>query len=167
MALDRLPKIDVQDGPGAKNLDYRTLRQAGLVKFYRKTCVPSQRKFKKIRQYVEEMEGQVIDALGGPDLVTPQKEILIKVAMRALQVALLLELYINKEGAVRKDLLDKGIVEIQPALEKTVTFYNSCRLNLMAVGLDAVKADEVLTLAKYTALEDQGAKGDGGNNGLD
>ncbi len=102
----------------------------------------------------------------GPEFVTPQKEIIPKTALRALQVALIVELYINQEGPIRKDLLERGIVDLQPALEKIASFYNACRLNLVAIGLEARKADEIISLDSYLkASEKPPVKAAAGGNG--
>jgi hypothetical protein len=139
------PKVD------EKAPDAGVLREAKLLRWTKRVSVPSRRQFRKIRAYVDEAERKVIDSLGGPAVVSPQRQIILKAGMRALQVCLLIELYINREGPIRKDLLERGVVDLQPALDKTVTFYNSCRLNLLAIGLEERKADEVLDLGRYIA----------------
>ena len=146
-----------------ENMDKKPIERARLMKWFRKSFVPSRRRVRALLRYIEETEARVIDALGGPDVITPQKEIIVKAAMRALQVALIVELYINQEGPIRKDLLERGVVDLQPALEKIVSFYNAARLNLVAVGLGAHKADEILTFDKYVikASAEKKTEGDG------
>jgi hypothetical protein len=141
----------VQVEAGLASVDKRQLAEARLGKFFRKSCTPSRRRVRAMVKYIETTERRVIDALGGPEVITPQKEIILKAAMWALQVAIIVELYINQEGPIRKDLLERGIVDLQPALEKIVSFYNAARLNLVAIGLEARRADAETRVGQKTA----------------
>ena len=96
------------------------------------------------------MEKGLIEDLGGPSELTAAKEILIKGTVEAYGVLFLAIMYCKKEGILRPDLLEKGVVSLQPVLgQQFLAFLNTCRQNLVALGLDKKKADEAFDLGKY------------------
>lgn len=111
---------------------------------------PSIRGYKRLQKYLEGMERILIDDQGGSSEITGAKEILIKGTVEAFGVFFLAIMYCKKEGILRPDLLEKGIVSLQPVLgNQFIAFMNTIRQNLVALGLEKKKADEVLDLKKY------------------
>jgi len=125
---------------------------------------PSIRGYKKLQQYLENMERDLIDLQGGPEKLTAAKEILIKATIEAYGVLLLASMYCKRDGILRPDLLKKGIVELQPVLGKQfLSFLNVLRQNLVVLGINKEQTDEVLDLQtyirqKYEKKEDDNAK---------
>lgn len=118
----------------------------GLTPWIKQGQLPSGRGMAKIKKHLADIQDRLIDSLGGVKEITPQQEILAHSTIKGLGVMLLVELYINKEGPIRKDLLRRGIVELQPVLGKSyVAFLNSIRQNLLALGLDRKQAETILT----------------------
>lgn len=110
---------------------------------------PSIRGYKKLQKYLEDMEKNLIEDLGGLSELTAAKEILIKGTVEAYGVLFLATMYCKKEGILRPDLLKKGIVSLQPVLgNQFLAFLNTCRQNLTALGLDRKQAEET-SLAEY------------------
>ena len=119
---------------------------------------PSIRGYRKLQQYLRDMEKNLIELQGGPEKLTAAKEILIKATIEAYGVLLLASIYCKREGIIRPDMLKKGIVELQPVLGRQfLAFLNTLRQNLLALGLDSKKADEALDLKTYVA-ETYGSK---------
>ncbi|MBN2243108.1 MAG: hypothetical protein JW793_10490 [Acidobacteria bacterium] len=86
----------------------------------------------------------------GADGATAAKEILIKSTVEAFGVILLAAMFCKREGVIRPDLARHGVIELQPVLGKQfLAFLNSIRQNLVALGLDRKKADDVLDLGRY------------------
>jgi len=128
---------------------------------------PSVRGYRKLQKYLQGMEGALIDMQGGCENLTPAKEILIKGTIEAYGVILLASVYCKREGILRPDLLKKGVVELQPVMGKQfLSFLNTLRQNLLALGLDSKKADKVLTpweLAKKVEEKERGKKNEQDN----
>jgi len=133
-------------------------RHGGYLWLKERKIHPSIRGHKKIQKYLADLERDLINDLGGSEQLTAAKEILIKTVIEAYGFVLLSSMYCKKEGILRSDLLEKGIVELQPVLGKQfLAFMNSCRQSLMALGLDKRQVDKVLTpweLAKKVEEED-------------
>jgi hypothetical protein len=144
--------------PALTTFDEKTVKRARLAEFLAKQERPSVRQLRKIRRQLMQTEARIVDALGGPDDISPQKEALISVAMKALSIAHLIELYLNKHGAIRPDELKRGVVDVQPALEKSLRFYSEARQSLTAVGLERKKIDEAMNFGRYIELKKEGEK---------
>ena len=111
---------------------------------------PSVRGYKKLQQYLKDIERDLIELQGGPEKITVAKEILIKGTIEAYGVLLLASIYCKREGILRPDLLEKGIVELQPVLGRQfLAFLNTLRQNLVALGLEKAEAEEVFDLHEY------------------
>lgn len=140
------------------NFDDKTLKRARLTEFLAKQERPSVRRLRGIRRKLMQTEARIVDALGGPDDISPQKEALVAVAMKALSIAYLIELYCNRHGVIRPDDLERGVVDVQPALEKSLRFYSEARQSLTAAGLERKKIDETLNLGRYVEIKERGEK---------
>lgn len=145
--------------------------KTGVYKWVKSGQMPTGRGFEKVKRCIRDVQVRLIDALGGPEKITPQQEILVQGTIKALGVCFLVELYINKEGPVVKHLLKRGIVELQPCLGKSyATFLNVIRQNTLALGLDRKQTDDVLDLGKYIEVHDAKAaeslKGKGKGSGV-
>jgi len=117
---------------------------------------PSIRGYKKLQKYLQDMERELIDMQGGPGKLTPAKEILIKSVIEAYGVLFLASMYVKKEGVLRPDMLDKGVVELQPVLGKQfLAIINTLRQNLVALGLEKKEAEEVFDLQTYLKQKDK------------
>ena len=98
--------------PALTTFDEETVKRARLAEFLAKQERPSVRQLRKIRRQIMQTEARIVDALGGPDDISPQKEALVSVAMKALSIAHLIEPYINGQGAIRPDDLERASLEI-------------------------------------------------------
>ena len=120
---------------------------------------PSIRGHRKLQQYLEKIEAELIEDQGGPGELTAAKEILIKSVIEAYGVILLASMYCSKEGILRPDKAKEGIVELQPVMgSQLLAFMNTIRQNLLALGLDRRDAEKVLNLGAY--LEAKGKEKD-------
>ena len=118
---------------------------------------PSIRGHKKLQRYLEDMESQLKDMQGGS--MTAAKQILIKSTIEAYGVILLASVYCKEAGILRPDKKKEGVIELQPVLGKQfLAFMNTIRQNLLALGLDKVEAEEVLSLETYIKQRDAEGK---------
>lgn len=119
---------------------------------------PSIRGHKKLERYLIELEKDLIKQVGE---LTPAKEILIKSTLEAFGVFILASVYCKKHGVLRPDCLSQGVIELQPVLGKQfLAFLNTLRQNLVALGLDRQKAEEIIDLRTYIEIkENQNGKG--------
>jgi hypothetical protein len=116
---------------------------------------PSVRGYKRLKRYLRDMEKGLFEMQGAPDKVTPAKEILIKATIEAYGVLLLASIFCREHGVVRPDRLSEGVVELQPVMgHQFLAFMNTCRQNLITLGMDSHKTDEILDLGKYIELKD-------------
>jgi len=114
---------------------------------------PSIRGHKKLQRYLEDMESQLKDMQGGS--MTAAKQILIKSTVEAYGVILLASVYCKEAGILRPDKKKEGVIELQPVLGKQfLAFMNTIRQNLLALGLDKIEAEEVLSLETYIKQRD-------------
>jgi len=122
---------------------------------------PSIRGHRKLQKYLEDMEADLINSLGGPKKVTAGQEILIKGTIEAYGVILLASMYCKKEGILRPDMAEKGVIELQPVLGKQLlSFLNTVRLNLITLNLTQGKSEDVVSLREYVE-KTYGGKGQG------
>ena len=144
----------------------KKIPRTGVVPWVRDGTLPKGRGSWRLKKFIRDLERNLFDSLGGLENITPQREILARTTIRAVGVLLLAERYIEKHGPLRKDLLNKGILELQPVLGKSyIAFVNTIRQNLLALGLDRVKAEEVMSLADVIEEFDEKkaeAEGQGG-----
>jgi hypothetical protein len=98
--------------------------------------------------------------------MTAGREILIKSTVEAFGVVLLAAMFCKREGIIRPDSARHGVIELQPVLGKQfLAFMNSIRQNLVVLGLDRRRADDVLDLGRYLeskAAAERGATVDKG-----
>ena len=116
---------------------------------------PSVRGYKRLKRYLREMERSLYEMQGGPGKVTPAREILIKATIEAYGVLLLASIFCREHGVVRPDRLSEGVVELQPVMgHQFIAFMNTCRQNLITLGMDSHKTDEILDLGRYIEIKD-------------
>ena len=94
--------------------------------------MPSGRGYTKVKQYVDELEESLIQELGGHERTTPQQRILLESVLKAYQIQVLIELWINKVGPIdAKKFNVKKELNLHPILGKSyLSFQNSVRLGL-------------------------------------
>jgi len=133
----------------------RKVKHGGYLWLKEKRIHPSIRGHEKLQKYLNNLEKDLINDLGGPEQLTAAKEIMIKTVVEAYGFVLLSSMYCKKEGILRPDLLKRGIVELQPVLGKQfLAFMNSCRQSLVALGLER-KAEEVIDIQTYIKQFDE------------
>jgi len=129
---------------------------------------PSVRGHRRLQRYLKDLRRDLIEQLGGPEAITPAQEALIESTIQALGVQLLAGAYCQRFSILRPDLARRGILEFQPVLGKSLLAYiNTVRQNLIALGLERRKADEVLNLGRYIAEKYGPAQGGKGEEGPD
>jgi hypothetical protein len=115
---------------------------------------PSIRGYKKIQQYLVDLEKQLIDESGGAANLTAAREILIRSTIRAYGVVMLAELYASRYSVIRPDQAKHGVLALQPMLEHGYTgILAQIRANLSILGLDKREPEEV-----FLTIEQLGAK---------
>ena len=115
---------------------------------------------KRLRRYLADLEHGLIEMQGGQDKITPAREILIKTTIEAYGVLLLASIFCREHGVVRPDRLSEGVVELQPVMgHQFLAFMNTCRQNLVTLGMDTHKADEILDLGRYIEAKDNERSG--------
>jgi len=115
---------------------------------------PSIRGYRRIRKYLRQVQGDLIQSLGGNERVTPQQRLLIDSSIRMLGVILLGWSFIERAGPMRPDSLANGILEFQPVVSKElIAASNVLRQNLIALGLESKAADEIWDLRHYLELK--------------
>ena len=98
----------------------------------------------------------------GPRL-TIQRQLLISQVCRCEAQIRLIESYLHKSGIVRGDQLAKHIVELQPCLSTSyISFMNTQRVAIMALGLEVEKAEAILTPYEVVEKEKIAGKTPGG-----
>jgi hypothetical protein len=100
--------------------------------------------------------------IGEAGEITVKKLLLIDQVIRLQSLILMTDFYLRKTGILDPHAFRSGIVMFQPAVEKTlISFMNTQRLTLAALGLGKEKQDEILSLGKYIEQKD-GEKGKAG-----
>jgi len=114
----------------------------------------------RIRQYLQDCrDGLVRDVAGSEDQLTEQQRILIDRIISRLSICRLIEIYIEKYGAFRRDRLKRQkILELEPALgQNYLAFSNSIDRALNLLGIEKREVTgKILTpaeLAKVVDLE--------------
>lgn len=105
-----------------------------------------------LRRYLQDCrDGLVQDVAGSEDRLTEQQRIMIDRIISRLSICRLIEVYIEKYGAFRRDKLKRyKILELEPALGLNyLAFSNSIDRALVALGLNKKQSDEALDLGKY------------------
>lgn len=108
--------------------------------------------YPQLRRYLEDARtGLIRDVAGTEDQLSEQQRILIDRIISRLSICRLIEIYIEKYGAFRRDRLKRfQVLELEPALgQNYLAFSNSIDRALIALGLNKKKADEVLDLGRY------------------
>jgi len=121
----------------------------------------------RIRRYLQDCrDGLVRDVAGSEDRLTEQQRILIDRIISKLSICRLIEAYIEKYGAFRRDKLKRfQVLELEPALgQNYLAFSNAIDRALSLLGIEKKKADEALDLDKYIEMKDKKTK-EGENNG--
>jgi len=127
------------------------------------------KKHPRIRRYLEETrEGLVRDVAGREEDLSEQQRILIDRIINKLSIMRLIEVYIEKYGAFRRDRLRKHqVLELEPALgQNYLAFSNSVDRAIKILGISKRKVDAI-DVHTYMELKDQeeqasngGEKGD-------
>jgi hypothetical protein len=104
--------------------------------------------YPKLRRYLEDCRaGLVQDVAGTEDQLSEQQRIMIDRIISRLSICRLIEIYIEKYGAFRRDRLKRfQVLELEPALgQNYLAFSNSIDRALIALGLNHKKAETILT----------------------
>jgi len=105
-----------------------------------------------ILQYLRDCRaGLVRDIAGSESLLSEQQRILIDRIISKLSICRLIEAYIEKFGAFRRDRLKKEkVLELEPALGiNYLAFSNSIDRALSLLGIDKKKGDGILDVQAY------------------
>jgi hypothetical protein len=134
----------------------KKIPRTGVVPWIRDGTLPKGRGSWRLKKFVRDLEKRLFDSLGGLENCTPQQEILARTTIRALGVLLLAERFIEKHGPLRKDLFDKGILDLQPVLGKSyIAYMNTIRQNLLALGLERRELESEMSLADVIREHDE------------
>jgi len=108
----------------------------------------------RLRQYLEDTRiGLIQDVAGSEDQLSEQQRIMIDRIISRLSICRLIEIYIEKYGAFRRDRLKRfQVLELEPALgQNYLAFSNSIDRCLIALGLNKKQSSEILDLGRYVA----------------
>jgi hypothetical protein len=122
----------------------------------------------RLREYLQDSrDGLIQDVAGAEDALSEQQRIMIDRIISRLSICRLIEIYIEKYGAFRRDQIKRHkILELEPALgQNYLAFSNSIDRALIALGLNKKAASEVLDLGRYIELKDQAKAKAGGKAG--
>jgi len=99
-----------------------------------------------------ELRTSLVDSVGE---MSTQKEILVDRVVSLEGLIRLTELYLRQAGIVRPDSFKRGLIHVQPSLERWyLGALNSQRLSLQALGLDK-KPEPVPTFAEIVKRIDE------------
>lgn len=101
--------------------------------------------------------GLVKDVAGGEKDLTEQQRIMIDRIISRLAVCRIIELYVERYGAFRRDRVEKDkVLELEPCLGVNyLAFSNSIDRALTALGLDRRKSIAPLDLGRYIEAKDK------------
>lgn len=134
----------------------------GVTRYLATGKLPSIRGKKAIQKHLEEIRS-------GIEEMTPRmnakKRILISQIVRTEGVLQAIELYIQRAGIIdEKKFISKKMIMLQPCFNSYLSFLNSQRLAIMALGLEG-QAEKIITLDEIVAEHDQKEKTKGGKSG--
>ena len=113
----------------------------------------------RLRQYLEDTRaGLIRDVAGSEEELSEQQRIMINRIVSRLSICRLIEIYIEKYGAFRRDKLKRfQVLELEPALgQNYLAFSNSIDRAIIALGLSRKKASTIL--APYEVIEQEEAR---------
>jgi len=152
MARDELERLGKAGKPGHITHGIHSWLRSGKVN-------PSVRGHRRIQRYLREIKSDLIRDLGGPENLTAAKEVLVEATIQAYGVLLLAGAYTQRYSILDPVRARRGILELQPVLgHQYIAFLNCIRQNLMALGLDKRKTEEVLTPYEVIAREEREAE---------
>jgi len=124
-----MPKGVYKRKPANKNVTH------GIGTFLRsKKINPSIRGYKKLQEYLLQMENTLILEQCDPGMLTAREEILIKGLVEAYGVMLLGSMFVKKYGVLSPSKAKQGELEFQHILGKSmVAFQNTIRQNVLAL----------------------------------
>lgn len=105
-----------------------------------------------LRRYLLDCrDGLIRDVAGTEEQLSEQQRIMIDRIVSRLAICRLIEVYVERHGAFRRDRLKKDqILELEPALGTNyLAFSNSIDRALIALGLERKKVDDALDLKTY------------------
>ena len=113
-----------------------------------------------IREYPEVVrltrdwwDGMVAD-LGGPAALTTAQEVLLSRVISKVQTAALIEIWLGKHGILRRDSLDRKLLEAEPIVATWLSINNAIRADLQLLGIKRVEtADPEPSLLAYIAAK--------------
>jgi hypothetical protein len=118
------------------------------------------KQYPRLRRYLEDCRaGLVKDVAGSEDELSESQRIMIDRIISRLSICRLIEIYIEKYGAFRRDQLrDSKVLELEPALgQNYLAFSNSIDRALIALGLNKKQSSEVL--APYEIIDEEAKQG--------
>ena len=147
MSQNARKRPETPDGPWKVKHGIVTWLKSGQVN-------PSIRGFRRIQRYLREIKRDLVADLGGPERLTAAQEILVEGTIQAYGVLLLAGAYTSKHSILRPDAIARGIIELQPVLGKQyIAFLNVIRMNLVVLGLDRKKGDDLTPEALRGLIE--------------
>ena len=109
--------------------------------------VPRIRGIRQLKRELEELRKRLEENI--QDL-NPKKELLVNQVIRTETQIRLIELFLRKHGILRPDKYRKGILELHPSLASSyLSFLNVQKNALLNLGIDEVKAAEILDVRAY------------------
>lgn len=118
--------------------------------------VPKIRGIKRLNRELEKLRDELESNV--PE-ITPQKALLISQVVRSELQIRLIEIYTGKYGVLKPDQFRKNCLELHPALANSyLSFLNSQRAALQALGIGKEEAKDVIDVRSYAAEKYGGKK---------
>lgn len=120
---------------------------------------PTIRGFKQLRKHIRDTKMALIDDQGGMENMSAAKEMLMNATIEAYGFILIAAAYCKDAGVIRPDLAKENIIELQPVLGKQyLAFANTIRHNLLALGLDKKRTENVIKIEEIKTEFKKGKK---------
>lgn len=132
-----------RDESGRFLLGNQAAKKHGAWSLARSGKVPTIRGARALGQRLEELQAEL--EKNTPKL-NVKKELLIGQIVKTEGMICMIEMYLKKQGILRPDQYRRGIITPQPALSSTyLSLINSQRQAIMALGLEPIQMEEILT----------------------
>ncbi len=123
--------------------------------------LPPIRGIRKMKKSLEKMRRELEDTI--PDM-NAKKAILVDQVVKSAGFMWLFEIYCRKAGLLDPALSKKGRLDFQPGMKIYLSMLNSQRAALVALGIDQIKGDKILSPIEIIEQEKGGKDGKNSND---
>ena len=110
----------------------------------------------ELRQWLQGCRDGLIDNLGGvEDELTQAQQIIVDRVISKLSMVRLIEIYLAKNGILRRDRVQEKILEAEPIVQIWLQVNNAIRSDLQILGIDKRQIESEPTLADIIREHDE------------